>query len=187
MDRAFGELPMRDIAVGAFVLEVRLQSKFVSQASANLTAGLESGDVDAIWLAIHSLLAAAANLSKLFWPVAIAQTGRGDFLRDLFGVYDDSPLRSRALRNDFEHFDERLDAWTEGASSVFADRNIGPRDRVTLGDEPLRHYDPDTDTVYFRDSALPLTPLWYTADRLGHADAELDRILRPDWAADQAP
>lgn len=38
---------------------------------------------------------------------------RGTYLRKVFAVGDDSPLKSRRLRNSVEHFDERLDLYLE--------------------------------------------------------------------------
>jgi len=35
--------------------------------------------------------------------------GRGAAIREALSVPEDSPIRSRALRNSIEHFDERLD------------------------------------------------------------------------------
>src|SRR4051794_39510760 len=72
--------------------------------------------------AIHALLAAFANLSKLLDPIAGRQRGdsvsavtwrvtRGAALRDLLKVPPDSPILEREMRNRFEHIDEYLDRW----------------------------------------------------------------------------
>ncbi len=63
---------------------------------------------------LQNVLIQAAALSRYFWPVRKAHEWRGDQLRGAFGIADDSPLRSRDLRNSIEHFDERLDVFLEG-------------------------------------------------------------------------
>jgi hypothetical protein len=64
----------------------------------------------------HSLLNELQNivlqggaLSRYFWPSRKESAARGEQLRLGLGVADDSPLKSRSLRNALEHFDERLD------------------------------------------------------------------------------
>jgi hypothetical protein len=56
----------------------------------------------------------AGALSRYFWPVRKGHEWRGAQLRSAFGISDDSPLRSRDLRNSIEHFDERLDLFLDG-------------------------------------------------------------------------
>jgi hypothetical protein len=60
---------------------------------------------------LQNLIIHAATLSKYFWPPGNGEyhQARGLHLRERFGIKDDSPLKSRALRNAIEHFDERLD------------------------------------------------------------------------------
>lgn len=63
----------------------------------------------------------AAALSRFFWPSPQAKKGksnyqtlieaRGKKLRLAFGLDESSPLYDRELRNAWEHFDERLDAY----------------------------------------------------------------------------
>lgn len=60
---------------------------------------------------LQIIIASAAALSKYFWPASkdpIHQS-RGVQLRAVFEVNDESPIKSRELRNSLEHFDERLD------------------------------------------------------------------------------
>jgi hypothetical protein len=81
------------------------------------------GWIKRVWYAPHNLLIAAGNISKMLWPAA-QYARRGQYLRRQLGVPDDSPLGSRALRNHFEHLDERLETWEGGPVSF--DMNIGP-------------------------------------------------------------
>lgn len=67
---------------------------------------------DIIFSEVQEGLSHSAALSRFFWPVkkenAISEA-RGNKLRAAFGLDESSPLRSRELRNAFEHFDEDLD------------------------------------------------------------------------------
>jgi hypothetical protein len=69
-------------------------------------------DFDAIFGSLQALLVSSANISKLFVPSrAQRKSGiprRGAILQERLRVAADSPVLDRALRNHFEHFDERL-------------------------------------------------------------------------------
>jgi hypothetical protein len=61
---------------------------------------------------VQEALTHAGALSRFFWPMKKGSpltAARGKRLCDAFGLDDASPLRSRNLRNGFEHFDEDLD------------------------------------------------------------------------------
>jgi hypothetical protein len=61
---------------------------------------------------VQEALTHAGALSRFFWPVKKGDslaTARGKRLRELFSLSEASPLKSRKLRNAFEHFDEDLD------------------------------------------------------------------------------
>jgi hypothetical protein len=68
---------------------------------------------DSIMAEVQDALTHAAALSRFFWPAAkdTLSQKRGTQLRTLFKIDDASALRDRALRNSFEHFDERLDEY----------------------------------------------------------------------------
>lgn len=71
---------------------------------------------------IQEAIGHAAALSRYFWPTSNGdkkkqpeqlemRKKRGENLRTIFGVTDDSPLHNRDLRNAWEHFDEKLDTY----------------------------------------------------------------------------
>jgi hypothetical protein len=70
---------------------------------------------------IQEAVGHAAAVSRFFWPVAGPKREpaplkkvrdlRGQRLRNAFVITDESPLANRSLRNAWEHFDERLDAY----------------------------------------------------------------------------
>ncbi len=79
---------------------------------------------------IQEAVGHAAALSRYFWPSPVGakkkpeqlklKRKRGEFLRNLFNLTDDSPLYNRDLRNAWEHFDERLDIYLiEKVSGMF--------------------------------------------------------------------
>lgn len=82
-----------------------------------------------IWHELQSILIAAANVSKILWPRRAASKARGEHLRALLEVADSSPLADRTVRNDFEHYDERLEDRAESLSGGLnlVDNSVGPR------------------------------------------------------------
>jgi hypothetical protein len=60
---------------------------------------------------VQTILVSAANLSKMFWGIKPATEAKRRPLRRSLGVTKRSPLYNRTLRNHFEHFDEKLEAW----------------------------------------------------------------------------
>jgi hypothetical protein len=76
-------------------------------------AGLAASATAAVIVAtVQEGLTHAAALSRYFWPMkkdSLLASARGERLRKAFDLGDGSPLKSRKLRNAFEHFDEDLD------------------------------------------------------------------------------
>lgn len=73
---------------------------------------------------LQNLVNQGGAISRYFFPASDSPRGaapeqkglhkkRGAYLRKVFAVGDDSPLRNRGLRNSVEHFDERLDLYLE--------------------------------------------------------------------------
>jgi len=62
---------------------------------------------------IQNFLTHSGILSRYFWPAREKPpfSDRGAFLRKVFNLDDESPLKNRDLRNTFEHLDEKLDEW----------------------------------------------------------------------------
>ncbi|WP_438860404.1 hypothetical protein [Achromobacter spanius] len=97
---------------------------------------------------LHEALGHTAALSRFFWPSELGgkrnpelkelAKARAAYLRVLYQLDDQSPLKNRDLRDALEHFDERLDAYLLGleAGFVFPDPMLGP---VDLGQQPPGH------------------------------------------------
>ncbi|WP_313927525.1 hypothetical protein [Pseudoxanthomonas sp.] len=117
------------------------------------------------------LICQAAMISKLLWPpgnknassMARARA-RGEHLRKIIGVDDTHPVRSRTLRDHFEHYDERLDSWAESSRNHnIIKRFVGPRgaiagDAISDGDI-IEHYDPSTKILSFRGESFDIQAL----------------------------
>jgi len=128
----------------------------------DLEGALKTGDMDRIWHAIQAFLVAAGNVSKLLWPAKASASNRGEELRLVLTVVDDSILSPRTFRNHFEHFDERLESWAASSTRKnLADSNVGPSGMIQ-GLEPsdcLRNLDTTQMAVTFRGDTYLLTPL----------------------------
>jgi hypothetical protein len=90
---------------------------------------------------LHDALTHSAAVSRFFWPIiprsnkkkkdAELAEYRGAKLRNMYNVDQTSPLFNRDLRNELEHFDEKLDHWLKEfplgpivASPIFAHHSI---------------------------------------------------------------
>ena len=97
--------------------------------------------------AVQEAIGHAAALSRYFWPTSMGdkkkqseqiemRKKRGENLRSMFNITDDSPLHNRDLRNAWEHFDEKLDTYLiSNDSGIFFPDPI--RGSHTLGDDPI--------------------------------------------------
>lgn len=79
---------------------------------------------DAIRMALHF----TGSVSRVFFPVwrggkfedaTKKAQARAQRLRQITGIAHDHPIKERALRDDVEHMDERLDAWIGGPRRPF--------------------------------------------------------------------
>src|SRR2546425_3055260 len=99
----------------AFYFEVQKQCQFVIMATQELENALQQYQTDRVFYAIQTLLVAAANISKIFWPPNRRYDDRGRQLRADLGVADNSVLALRTFRDHFEHYDERLETWASSS------------------------------------------------------------------------
>jgi hypothetical protein len=137
--------------------------------------------LDDIWEALQQILVAAANVSKMLWGSEGRYEAERAELRESLDVSYDSPLRDPDLRNDFEHFDQRLESWFESSPTRnYAGRNVGPRDSFPGFDpkEVFQHYDPTTGVVSFWDHSVAVASIAEDAERiLGRAKLEEQKPL----------
>lgn len=150
----------KKMVLSIFQQEVVQQAAFALRAAAEMDSLMQNRmrlDHDRFWANVQLFLTGAANVSKLLWPPADRKTAfawreRGRILRASLNVQDGSALQQKGFRNDFEHFDERLEKWlTDSPNRNIADRNIGPKGIIVgLQDQEfMRGFDPTTWSITF--------------------------------------
>jgi hypothetical protein len=151
---------MDDHLIRIFAAEIELQCRFILMAMHELNRAGVAGNDQELWMALQTIVVSAANLSKMLWgsfsPGRIrARAERRAPLRAALGVSDESPLYDMNLRNDFEHFDERLDTWKDAprGGNIYIGRNIGSGNAIFVAGQPaephFHHFDPATARVSF--------------------------------------
>jgi len=110
---------------------------------------------------LQNLITQSAALSRYFWPVRRAHEWRGEQLRKVFGMSDESPLRSRDLRNAIEHLDEQLDRYLEnGIVGRILPEYIGPfQERRDVPVHLFRAYYVDTGIFELLGNRYEIEPL----------------------------
>jgi hypothetical protein len=105
-----------------------LEVEFQKMPDEYTVEDLEQLNTELILNSLQNLIVQAAAISRYFWPVRKSHEWRGTQLRNAFKVREDSPLKSRDLRNAIEHFDEKLDKYLEGGLvGVVLPQFVGPR------------------------------------------------------------
>ncbi|MFC2034166.1 hypothetical protein ACFLTT_02015 [Chloroflexota bacterium] len=135
--------------------QVLLQCEFALIAIEEINAGVAQRSTDSIhqiFYGIQNFLNAAANISKAFWGTKGKRNLERKALSDSIGVTNTSPLHEVYMRNNFEHFDERLDRWWKDSSHHnYIDLNIMPRSAIGGVDDNdiFRMFDPTTTDLIF--------------------------------------
>jgi len=105
-----------------------------------------------VFYAVQNLLTAAANIAKALWGQGGQHAADRQPLRDSIRVADTSPLRVVTMRNNFEHFDERIDRWwNQSSAHNNVDFNVRPEDSIAGVDDidMFRNFDPATGNLSF--------------------------------------
>jgi hypothetical protein len=166
-----------------YLFELHTQGKFLEIGERELAVavgGIENG-VDEIWSAIHSILGAAANISKLLWGGDDAAYRDRKPLRDELGVSDDSPLKIRTVRNKFEHMDEYVDEFLrQDPGRTYVGRNVGGSvEQWQDKDAVFGHYNPESGRVWFWKWEVSLPEIIREGRTLG--GLAWDRALAARW------
>jgi hypothetical protein len=170
-DREKGAKSMHLFHKLLYLQEVQAQCRMARQAFDSLSQGrmksepmrsIEEGAMQTAetFRNVHSMLTHTANISRLLWPGNKAQPARkqrAEALRTLLELSEEGhPLSNRKLRDDLEHFDERLDQWTINGDiqPEYWQDCIGPWDvPLEYGAKErnvMRHLDPSTQTFRFQ-------------------------------------
>ncbi len=110
------------------VASIERVSNALEQVSRDtLGDALERLDRSALLSELQNVILQAAALSRYFWPTRQGHETRAKQLRDALDVTEGSPLKNRDLRNEIEHFDEKLDAYlADGIAGCILSEFVGP-------------------------------------------------------------
>lgn len=140
---------MEKLLLRVFQRQVAAQCGFILRAEDDLKSALESNDVSGAFYALQNLLNAGANVAKALWGAGGKLGKERKPLRDSVGIADDSPLRNVTMRNNFEHFDERLDFWWKNSKAHnYSDTNLMTVAGLDETDS-FRNFDPATSELSF--------------------------------------
>jgi hypothetical protein len=143
-----------------FCSQILTQCEFLLRAYADLDPAIQKRDVNRVFFNIQAFLSAAANIAKALWgqgsatdPKVIARRATREPLRVKLKVLNTSPLYNFAMRNHYDHFDERIDEWwRDSKNHLFADLTLGVFPAGPGVDERpdvLRSFDPKTRELRF--------------------------------------
>jgi hypothetical protein len=147
---------LNPLAEMALIDEIVIQSKFAEMAAIKLE---NTSDRIEVWGSIQSILVAAANVSKILWPVKKSSKKRGEHLRKLLSVDESNLLYVRTIRNHFEHYDERIEDWfNKNNSLVYRDLRINPFEPRPWSFPQFFHrsYNPVSKKLSFRGETIDL-------------------------------
>jgi hypothetical protein len=171
---------MDPLLLRVYQQQVLYQCEFLLLAARDINAGLQARQVTRVFYGVQNFLNAAANIAKALWGQGGRWAAERQDLRASLGIAEDSPLRSVTMRNNFEHFDDRLETWwRDSKHHNYVDLNIGSTSRVTVTDpvDRFRLFDPVTTDLYF----------WSQAFNLQALTNEVQRILPPLRGAVNTP
>ena len=143
---------MDPMLLQTFQIQVELQCRFMVYAANDVSVGLKRRDSKFIFYALQNFLNAGANISKLLWGQGGKFERKRKALRDSICVDNNSPLRQVTMRNNFEHFDDRLDKWwKQSKRHNYFDLNLMSRTAIIGADEidRFRAFDPSSSTLTF--------------------------------------
>lgn len=170
----------------AFQRQVMFQCQIALRAHQEIRTALITQDGIAVHCGLSNLLNALASISKACWGQRGKMAEERKALRESLHIQDDSPLRETSMRNNFEHFDERIVRWfDQSARHNKVDLAVGPADMIG-GVDPIdmfRHFNPENGTAIF----------WGEEFHVGKAINEVLRILplveqesrKPEWVPPQ--
>jgi hypothetical protein len=147
--------------------------------------------------AIQGILTAAAQVHQLLWvnhgpnqpreyshlsdeqwtSLRSFARSRSKKLRKILQAADSSPLKSRAVRNSFEHFDARLDERLAFGSQIVVDRILSDSTNAVYvkgmeESQYLRRIDPASNEVSVLDQTVSFQALYTELVRMAGAASE---------------
>ncbi|MFM5313779.1 hypothetical protein ACET9R_00245 [Aeromonas veronii] len=139
----------------------------------------KTDDASTLISEVQEAIVHVGALSRYFWPSPGGQKKdkqqrnlrlkRGEYLKKVYKLTDNSPLADRELRNAWEHFDEKLDTYllTQEAGYFFPTPIIGSHE---LADDPVGNIfkllDPDAECLVLLGKKFFFSPLRKEVERL---------------------
>jgi hypothetical protein len=172
---AYEELNNR---VASMAQDQVLSSQLYSQLARNVSREESRAQAAALamevplqaWAPIQALLTAVANISKALWGQTGKYTAERALLRQSLSVREDSVLKPTSMRNNFDHFDERIDRWWENSTRHNSiDLAFGDMGNDISGlevDEMFRSYDPASGNLAFWGKQYHLPTIMSAVDQL---------------------
>lgn len=150
---------------------------------------IEHLDIDGLLDNVQNIVVQGAALSRYFWPVRRGHEARAKLLKQALGVTEDSPLANRDLRNQIEHFDERLDDYLSGGvAGHILPKYVGPLPEpgdITV--HIFRGYYIDVGVFEMLGRRYEIPPIASEVsrlhDRLLSCEQNGGRLLPPTWPA----
>ena len=147
-----------EVGLDTFLLRMFQRRCFAALLAAEVAqTAVNSGNQDVFWACIQNCLTAVANISKALWGQGGKFAKQRRSLRDSLGLAENSPLKPTAMRNNSDHFDERLDEWyATSTNRNHLDYMIGPPRMISgMADTDMfRVFDPTTAELFFGESAI---------------------------------
>lgn len=125
---------------------------------------------------LQNIINHSGALSRYFWPSRRTHDARGAYLRKVLQVSDNSPLKSRTVRDHLEHFDEKLDIYLESmAAGYVVPCYFGPTPASTgVSQHYFRAYFVDTGTFEILGNQVVIEPLIVEVMRIHNLLAEYE-------------
>jgi len=142
-----------------FISEIVFQSNLAMRGAEHLQANNENFDKIGIWSSIQSILISAGNISKILWPKKKYKE-RGEKLRKLLKVDNNSILRNRKFRNQLEHYDDLIDElFNNQPTSSYVDLAMNPSMHSIETSYCHRGYNSFNNTLVIRGQTLDLSEI----------------------------
>jgi hypothetical protein len=177
---------MDPVLLRTFQHQVSTQCEFVALAYESLQTlpNRRHTSTAPYFSAIQALIGAAAAIRRAMWSTNAATSNARIALRQSLDTEDSSPINSPRMRNNFEHFDERIDKWwAESERRNFIDLNVMPENMFPRQEDinMFRAYDPHTGEVTFWGDRLNIHEIAAEAARIHQAAMrELEKPRRSD-------
>ena len=113
--------------------------------------------------ALQDIISHAASISRYFWPARknAEHLERGERLRSVYAVDENSPLFNREVRNAIEHFDEKLDTFfVSFPTGTIYPSYVGSRQKISGNNvHCFRAYFVDEQVFKILDAEIYMSPV----------------------------